>query len=420
VQMMIDKHEHAIRRRTIAPAFSERALQDAESIIAIHARKLTSQIGSLPDNAQPGSWTEPKNMSHWATYFGFDFVGDLGYGSSFEMLDKEEYRWIPPTLMSGSKFLYYVGYLPFAALVRPFLGSSLQNYIGGQEAADSLKYTLVANQRLADRMALEKKMRGSGDSRQDSRKDTFYYLLNSKDPVTGKAFTTEELQADSALIIAAGSDGVALTISATIFYLLRNPSALSRLVSTIRSAFTSASEIQNPILSSLSYLTACIDETLRLCPPKASSLPREVLAGGITIDNDHFPCGTTLGTPIYVLHHDSTIYPDPWSYCPERWIPDPKTGVSPESVAAARAAFCPFLIGPMNCIGKNMAYIAVKFAIAHMLFRYDVRQAEQETGGGGKVDHPEEGRRRVDEYQMRDYILGFRDGPVVQLRDRMG
>jgi len=36
------------------------------------------------------------------------------------------------------------------------------------------------------------------------------------------------------------------------------------------------------------------------------------------------------------------------------------------------------------------------------------------------VDHPEEGRRRVDEYQMRDYIFGFRDGPVVQLRDRMG
>ena len=66
-----------------------------------------------------------------------------------------------------------------------------------------------------------------------------------------------------------------------------------------------------------------------------------------------------------------------------------------------------------------MGYIAIKLAIAHMLFRYDVRQAEQETGGGGKADHPEEGRRRVDEYQMKDYILGFRDGPVVQLRDRM-
>ena len=26
------------------------------------------------------------------------------------------------------------------------------------------------------------------------RKDTFHYLLNSKDPVTGKKFTTEELQ----------------------------------------------------------------------------------------------------------------------------------------------------------------------------------------------------------------------------------
>ena len=49
-------------------------------------------------------------------------------------------------------------------------------------------------------------MRGSRHSKQESRKDTFYYLLNSKDPVTGKMFTTEELQADSALIIAAGAN----------------------------------------------------------------------------------------------------------------------------------------------------------------------------------------------------------------------
>jgi len=352
-------------------------------------------------------------MGLWATYFGFDFVGDLGYGSSFEMLEKDEYRWIPQTLMRASRFLYYAGYLPFISLVRPLMGTSLQSFIGGQEAADSLKYTLLANQRLADRMELEEQMRKNPDAtKKAERKDTFHYLLNSKDSVTGKTFTTEELQADSALIIAAGSDGVGLTLSATIFYLLRNPTALSRLTQEVRSAFSSASDIQNPKLGSLPYLTACLDETLRMCPPKASSLPREVLAGGITIDGEHYPPGTTLGTPIYVLHHDSDIYPNPWSYIPERWIADK------ESVAAARSAFCPFIIGPMNCIGKKMAYIALKQALAHLLWRYDMRQAGEETGGGGKEDHLEEGRRRVDEYQMVDYILGFRDGPVVQFRDR--
>lgn len=125
------------------------------------------------------------------------------------------------------------------------------------------------------------------------------------------------------------------------------------------------------------------------------------------IDGHHIPRDVTVGTPAYVLHHDEDIYPQPRDYRPERWIVEEKSGVTSESVAAARAAYCPFLIGPTNCIGKNMAYIAVKQALAHLLFRYDIRQAGAELVGGGRPDL-EEGRRREDEHQMTDYILGLR------------
>ncbi len=97
---------------------------------------------------------------------------------------------------------------------------------------------------------------------------------------------------------------------------------------------------------------------------------------------------------------------------------DSETGVSTESVSKARAALCPFLIGPMNCIGKNIAYFALRASLAHLLWRYDVRQAGEVTGGGGGEGEREEGRRREDEYQMTDFILGFRDGPFVELRGR--
>jgi hypothetical protein len=40
------------------------------------------------------------------------------------------------------------------------------------------------------------------------------------------------------------------------------------------------------------------------------------------------------------------------------------------------------------------------------------------TVGGGGMEL-EEGRKREDEYQMTDYILGFRDGPVVPLMSRI-
>jgi len=442
--MVIDKHEHALRRRKMAPAFSERALKEAERLISVSAEKLATQITQQPpqDASKPTtttSWTHhpPQNMGDWATYFGFDFISDLGYGRSFNMLESGENRWIPPVLRSASRFIYYVGYLPFIGLVRPLMGTRIQDYIGGQSAADSLRYTNLANARLAERIALDDervKREGQGQegkeldlpSSSSSRRDTFHYLINSRDPVTGKGLTTEALQADSALVIAAGADGVGVTLAALFFYLVRQPAVLARLTREVRAAFASPSDIQTPTLNSLAYLAACIDETMRLVPPKPSTVPREVCPGGVEIDGRWFPAGVTVGTPVYVLHHDKEIYPEPWAFRPERWIVtvedddgDDEKGVKKgaavvdaESVVRARAALCPFLLGPMNCIGKNMAYFALKCSVAHLLWRYDFRLAEGEGMGGvgaGREDL-EEGRQRLDEYQIVDFILGFRDG----------
>ena len=240
-------------------------------------------------------------------------------------------------------------------------------------------------------------------------------MLNSKDPVTGKSFTTEQLQADSALIIAAGSDGVGLTVAACMFYLLINPPVMQRLTNEIRESFHSVEDIRNPVLGSLPYLHACIEETLRMNPPKPSSLPREVLKGGLDIDGHFIPKGITVVSPLYVIQHDPSVFPDPWSFRPERWIAS--NGNSPEMVAAAKAASIPFLIGPLNCIGKNMSYIALKLALAYILFSNDIRISGKLTGGGIK-EREEEERRRVGEYQMEDWILGFRDGPMVEVRAR--
>ncbi|KAK0109939.1 hypothetical protein ONS95_002606 [Cadophora gregata] len=412
VQMEIDKHEHAMRRRFLQPAFSERALKEAERLISISAKNFCQALTA--GNGDEG-WSEPKNFNDWATFFGFDFVSDLGYGKSFGMLGNDENRWIPGVLKSASIFLYYVGYLPFIDLVRPLLGTWVQDYIGGQAAADSLKFTNLANGRLAERTELEKQRKM--DDQDSSRKDTFHYLLNSKDPVSGKMFTTEQLQADSALIIAAGSDGVAVTLAACMFYLLDNPHAMDRITKEICESFSSVEEIGNPKLGSLPYLHACLEETLRLNPPKPSSLPREVLRGGLLIDGHLLPKGINVGSPLYVIHHDPDVFPDPWMFRPERWISSPATGVTPEDVSAAKAACAPFLIGPMNCIGKNMSYIALKLALAHLLFANEVKISSRLTGGG-LADDMEQLRRRPGEYQMTDWILGFRDGPIVEVRPK--
>jgi cytochrome P450 len=123
--MEIDKQQHAMRRRFLAPAFSERALKEAERLITASALKLTEGLSKLPEGAQKGDWASPHNMGRWATFFGFDFIADLGYGRPFGMLENNENRWVPDVLKGASIFIYYVGYLPFIDLVRPLMGSCI-------------------------------------------------------------------------------------------------------------------------------------------------------------------------------------------------------------------------------------------------------------------------------------------------------
>jgi len=425
VQMVIDQQQHALRRRAMSPAFSERALGDAEPLIKAKAAKLCAKLAEMLDGGEDNTWSgRSVDLARLMAYYGYDLISDLAFGRSFELLDHERHRFVPGVLKSASVFLYYVGYLPFAPLVRPLLGTAVQDLFPGQAAKDSLRYTRLANSRLAERIERERTRTGEEreegeEEEEEERKDIFHHLLRSKDPVTGKpAFSTEELQADTSLLIAAGSDGVALAICALVFYGLQEPEVLGRLSAEIRGAFASPDDIRTPKLHQLPYLDACIDESLRLAPPKPGSLPRVVLPGGTTIDGRFVPGGTTVGVSHYVIHRDGDVFERPHEFVPDRWlVASEEEGEDRERRARQRASFCPFGIGPMNCIGKNVAYLAIKLAVAHLFWRYDFRaNGGRLVGGGGGA--MEEGRRDEKEYQLWDWIIGFPNGPVVDVKAR--
>lgn len=141
--------------------------------------------------------------------------------------------------------------------------------------------------------------------------------------------------------------------------------------------------------------------------------PRVVLAGGLTIDGHHIPQGTVVGVPTYPLHHDPTYFPDPWSFRPERWL---ESESDPESIARAKKAFVPFQMGTRQCSGRAIAYLEMRLTLAHVLFRYDIRLSPENKGLGGGGPHLEEGRHRVDEFQLLDAFGFGRDGPMIEVK----
>ena len=255
-------------------------------------------------------------------------------------------------------------------------------------------------------------------------KDLFAALLEARDPELGRGFTQEEMIAEAGLLMIAGSSTSASAITATLFYCLHYPPTFERLQHEIRTMFNEVEEIRpGPKLSSCQYLRACLDEAMRLSPGVAGMIPREVLQGGITIDDTYFPAGYDVGVPNYALHHNETYFPEPFVFKPERWIiTEGGSGCSMPAVSAtdvslAFSAFAPFSKGESSCVGMSLAYQTMSTILGRLFFLFDMRLQPGSTAGEG---HPElcKDRRRKEEFQCWDKFVAIHEGPMVQFKRR--
>lgn len=409
-----DKALHARKRRVLSQAFSDSAVKQMERYILNNIRTFCHQIGQGVSQDTKG-WTSPKNMADWCNYLAMDILGDLCYGKAFHMLESDTNRYALELVSLATMRHLICGTMRAVAQLK------LDGVLFPKIAAGRAKYMAYSKQQLTERTKL-------GDD--TDRRDFFYHLLKARDPETGQGFTTPELWGESNLLIIAGSDTTSTAMAATLFYLVRNPSALAKATAEVRSTFADVEEIQiGQQLTSCSYLRACIDEAMRMSPSVGGIPPREVLQGGAIIDGHHLPEGTVVGVPHYTIHHNAEYYPEPFSYIPERWIAGSESSVkllsgtgaattTEDDVHVAQSAFCPFSIGPRGCIGKGLAYIEMSTTIARTLYMYDLRKAAGIVDPAEGNPNFEYGRHRVNEFQTIDQFTSLKDGPMVEFRRR--
>jgi cytochrome P450 len=112
------------------------------------------------------------------------------------------------------------------------------------------------------------------------------------------------------------------------------------------------------------YLTATIQEVQRLRPVVPTAEPRltkkRVRIGGI-----EYPPGVALMPSPFLVHHDPTIYPDPFSFRPERFL-----HATPSSYT-----FIPFGGGRRRCVGAAFAQLEMKIVLSRVLRRFTVDAA---------------------------------------------
>lgn len=218
------------------------------------------------------------------------------------------------------------------------------------------------------KMSAEKAMRRM--EMDTDRPDFMSYIMKNND--TEKGMSTREIQENASLLILAGSETTASTLTGMTYYLLKNRPVLDKLTASIRDEFKTQEDMTLHRLAEQKYLNIVIEEGMRMFPAVPATLPREVPEGGAMVLGRFVPAKTSVGVNQWSANRSTTNFTSPDSFIPERWLPDP---AYPTDDLKARQ---PFSAGPANCIGKNLAYAEMRLLLANVVFHFDLEQLKEE------------------------------------------
>ncbi|XP_058813402.1 probable cytochrome P450 6a14 [Topomyia yanbarensis] len=178
--------------------------------------------------------------------------------------------------------------------------------------------------------------------------------------------TINELAAQCFVFFVAGFETSSTTMNFCMYELAMNPDIQEKLRSEIENAITANNgQITYDLVMGMQYLDNVVNETLRKYPP-LEGLNRIPLVDYQIPDSKHvIPMNTMVIIPVYAVHHDADIYPDPERFDPDRFLPEAVQSRHPYS-------FIPFGEGPRICIGLRFGVMQTKIGLITLLrnFRF--------------------------------------------------
>lgn len=188
--------------------------------------------------------------------------------------------------------------------------------------------------------------------------DLLDLMLDGIDPETQRRMTTAELRDNLLTFIVAGHETTALALSWALYLCAFDQDVQARARTEAQAVLGSRAATVADI-AALPYIRQIIDETLRLYPP-AAFLSRTAQQPDRLCDREIRP-GDTVMLPIYALHRNHLLWPDPNQFDPDRFA-DPRS--------IDRFAYLPFGDGPRICIGAGFALQEAVIILATLLARF--------------------------------------------------
>jgi cytochrome P450 len=186
--------------------------------------------------------------------------------------------------------------------------------------------------------------------------DMLDILIRARDE-NDAMMTDQELIGQATILFGASYETQSTVMTWTVFLLAQHPQVMAELCDELGRTLGGAPPTIEQ-LERLSLLDAVLKESMRILPPvpfTIRSVTRAVDVGGVPLrKGDRVICSH------YITHHLPDLYPEPERFLPARW----------SEIKPSQYAYLPFSAGPRFCIGRSLAMMMMKVALAMILQRW--------------------------------------------------
>ncbi|KAI9675995.1 MAG: hypothetical protein M1817_000738 [Caeruleum heppii] len=245
-----------------------------------------------------------------------------------------------------------------------------------------------------------------------SHRTVFHELLQSN--LSKEELSLEMLQQEAVSFVGGGVDTTKNALANATYHVLANPDVQARLCTELVEAIPSASKMPSLTeLEKLPYLTAVIQEGLRLSWGIPQRSPRVNPTGPIIYKDYVIPAGVPVGMSPYLQLRHPAVFPNPDEFQPSRWLPSTtptpnglqgstphqQQTTSPATMEPAKAPNGKLLSkyqvvfskGPRMCVGMTLASAEIVIGMATLF-----RRLTDESGRRTRMRLFETGRDTVD------------------------
>ncbi|KAI6091587.1 cytochrome P450 [Hypoxylon rubiginosum] len=343
---------HRTRRAPVVRFFSRGMITKLEShihdLVHILCDKLLSSVHEPVDLVVAYSCFSSDAISAYCFGETFGFMEREGWFSDFHTAELEilrpvyVFRFFPFFRQFARYGKYFVDYLPkeIALLIRTLRIDVPNKILKTKQELDAGVYR--------------------------DRPTIFSSLLS--DPKRKKEL---DLVDEAGILLGAGTETTAWFFVVVTYHLLNKPELLERLHKELSQAVEDPRNLPTwSALESLPYLNAVVREGLRLSygvPTRSARVPVHedlIYRGNWKGEPVKYviPRGYGIGMSNGITHHDESVFPDSYSFIPERWFDEKNRKQLDRGLVA-------FSKGARACLGMNLAYCEIYVGLAALVLR---------------------------------------------------